>query len=68
MVTAVRYIKHQGIGMAFHGVASFAVFILSFVSYFSGRSFVRKSLDLNHVAFASARSLITMELSLFCMN
>ncbi|GAB5586752.1 hypothetical protein Unana1_01652 [Umbelopsis nana] len=30
MVTAIRYVKHQGIGMAFHGVASFAVFILSF--------------------------------------
>ncbi|KAG2177339.1 hypothetical protein INT43_007996 [Umbelopsis isabellina] len=35
MVTGIRYIKYQGIGMAFHGVASFLVFILAYRPFFN---------------------------------
>ncbi|KAM3582719.1 hypothetical protein VKS41_005359 [Umbelopsis sp. WA50703] len=35
MVTGIRYVKYQGIGMAFHGVASFLVFILAYRPFFN---------------------------------
>lgn len=71
MVTAIRYIKHQGVGMAFHGVAAFAVFILSFVSA-SWQLYSRTKMFSAHQKCwhfsSSAHSSTITELSLSCMN